>query len=318
MSWIAKEIKTVIASAPGKIILSGEHAVVYEKPAILAALNRRLSVSLNPASATEVVISENPELAKFALNFGLKALGEPQEKLKLEIFSTISVGCGMGSSAALAAAITAALFKYLNRPFGKKKVNEIAHEIERKQHGNPSGGDNTVSFYGGFLWYRKETEFLKIFKTLRFRSAKLPRFVLINTGRPLETTGEMVADVRKLYDQNKSQTEKILERTEKVTKKVLLALMAFNQKQLIEAIKENEKLLEELGVVSPLAEEIVKEIEKAGGAAKISGAGGKRKGSGILLSFHREKEILWEIAKKRNLDAFEVKLGKEGVKIERS
>ena len=82
----------------------------------------------------------------------------------------------------------------------KKKINKIAYEIEKKQHGNPSGGDNTISTYGGFLWYRKEAEFLKLFKPLDFNFEKLPQFVLTNTGRSLETTGGMVARVRKLYE----------------------------------------------------------------------------------------------------------------------
>jgi len=184
----------VEVSAPGKIILSGEHAVVYGKPAILAAINRRLFVSFRQSSKNEIITSESPKLAEFARDFVLKTFGKAKEKLRIEISSEIPIGCGMGSSAALAVATTAGLFKYLNKPFNKEKINEIAYEIEKKQHGNPSGGDNTISTYGGFLWYRKETEFLKLFEKLKF--VRLPEFVLINTGRPMETTGEMVLGVR--------------------------------------------------------------------------------------------------------------------------
>jgi len=311
-------VKTVRVSAPGKIILSGEHAVVYGKPAILAAVNKRLFVSINKSIKNEIITPESSELAEFARDFVLRALGKQKEKLKIKIFSEIPVGSGMGSSAALAVAMTAALFKFFNQPFNKEKINEIAYEIEKKQHGNPSGGDNTTSTYGGFLWYRKEAEFLKLFKPLDFDFEKLPRFVLINTGRPLETTGKMVTKVRKLYEKKPRQTEEIFQKIEKATKKLLVALREKNDGEIGEVIRENEQLLEKLGVVGNSAKRIIKEIEGVGGVAKVCGAGGVKEGSGIILGFHPRKNSLLEIAKERNLSAFEVKLGEEGVKIEKN
>lgn len=307
--------RRVKVSAPGKLILSGEHAVVYGKPAILAAVNRRLLFSVRQSSKNEIITSESPKLAEFARDFVLKTFGKAKEKLKIEISSEIPIGCGMGSSAALAVATTAGFFKYLDKPFNKEKINEIAYEIEKKQHGNPSGGDNTISTYGGFLWFRKETEFLKLFKQLQF---DLTKFVLINTGRPKETTGEMVLGVRKLYDKNRLKTEKILSQIEGATKQMLVGLNQANHKLVKLAIRENEGLLEKLEVVSNFAKKIIREIEKLNGAAKICGAGGKKKGAGIILAFHSKKEALFKIAKKKNLPAFEVKLGEEGVRIEKN
>lgn len=309
-------VKRVKASAPGKIILSGEHAVVYGKPALLAAVNRRLSVLLEPSFENKIITSEAPFLAKFARDFTLKVLGKPKEKLKIEISSEIPVGCGMGSSAALAVVMTAALFKYFNQPFDKEKINEIAYEIEKKQHGNPSGGDNSISTFGGFLWYRKETEFLKLFKPLNFDFEKLPRFVLINTGRPVETTGEMVSRVGELYEQKPRQTEEIFLKIEKTTRQLVVALHQKNKDVLLKAIKENERLLEVLGVVSDFTKKVIQEIKDSGGAAKVCGAGGAKKASGIILAFHPHEKMLFEIAKSRKLPAFEIKLGEEGIKIE--
>lgn len=308
--------KKVEVSAPGKLILSGEHAVVYGKPAILTTVNRRLFVSISPSLKNEIITPESSSLAKFARDFVLKVLGREEEKLRIEISSEIPVGCGMGSSAALAVAIATTLFKYLNQPFDKEKINQIAYEIEKKQHGNASGGDNTISTYGGFLWYRKETEFLKLFKKLQFDFKRLPEFVLINNGRPKETTGEMVAGVRKLYEKERSKTERILNQIEKVTKQMLEGLNQVNHRLVKLVIKENEELLENLGVVSGFTKKMIREIEGKGGAAKICGAGGKIGRSGIILAFHPQKEILFEIAKKENLEALEVKLGEEGVKDE--
>lgn len=310
-------VEGIKVSAPGKIILSGEHAVVYGKPAILAAVNRRLSVLVEPFFENKIITSAPPYLAKFARDLVLKVLGKQKEKLKIEISSDIPVGGGMGSSAALAVATTTALFKYFGQPFEKENINEIAYEIEKKQHGNPSGGDNTIVTYGGFLWYRKETEFLKLFKPLDFNFERLPSFVLINTGRTVETTGEMVARVRKLYEKERSKTEKILSQIEKVTKQLLVGFNQVNHELVKLAIRENERLLEKLGTVSNFTQKIIEEIEKQGGVAKICGAGGKKKGSGIILALHPNKRALLGIARSRNLPAFEVKLGEEGVKVEK-
>jgi len=314
-------MKRVKVSAPGKVILSGEHAVVYGKPEIIVAINRRLGVTvkeLESASRSLVFSSQEPSgLLEFAVKKVFKILGKhPKKPLEIRVDSEIPIGSGLGSSAALAVATTASLFKFFNQTFDKERINEIAYEIEKKQHGVPSGGDNTIVTHGGFLWYRKEAEFLKLFEPLQFNSNELPEFVLINTGRPQETTGEMVAAVKYLYNRNKKKVEKFLNEIEKVTRQMLIALNRNEKKKIMSAIKKNEQLLEELEVVGPFAKKVIKEIERKGGVAKICGAGGKKKGSGILLAFHSRKEVIFELAKKCNLPAFEVKLGEEGVKVE--
>jgi len=315
--------KKVKVSAPGKIILSGEHAVVYGKPEIIGAINQRLEVTIKELeSSTKSLIFSSQEpsgLLEFGTKKIFKILGKyPKKALEICVDSEIPIGSGLGSSAALAVAITTALFKFFNQTIDRKKINEIAYEIEKRQHGTPSGGDNTVVTYGGFLWYRKETESFKFFKPLRFSSDKLSEFVLINTGRPMETTGEMVAIVKYLYNRNKKRVEEILNGIEEVTRQMLIAFDQAETKKIMLAIKKNEQLLEKLEVVSPFAKRIIREIEKKGGSAKICGAGGKRKGSGILLAFHPKKEVIFKLTEKWSLPTFEVKLGEEGVKIEKN
>lgn len=315
--------KLIKVSAPGKIILSGEHAVVYGQPEIVTAINRRLWLTIKEIKSSFKGLTffsqESPDLLKFAAEKVFEILNRrPKKSLEIRVDSEIPIGSGLGSSAALAVAVAAGFFKYFNEPFNKEKINEIAYEIEKKQHGSPSGGDNTIVTYGGLLWYRKETEFLKVFTPLKFKTSNLLEFVLINTGRPQETTGEMVTAVRRFYDQNKIKAEKILKEFEKVTRQISVALKQERKKEMMLAIKRNERLLEKLGVVGVFAKKIIREIEKKGGVAKICGAGGRKKASGILLAWHPKKEIVFEVAKKRNLSAFEVKLGEEGVKIEKN
>jgi len=87
---------------------------------------------------------------------------------------------------------------------------------------------------------------------------------------------------------------------------------------LIELIRENERYLEELGVVSDYTIDLIKEIEKIGGAAKISGAGGIKDNSGILLVYHPDKEKLLNFAKEKKLTVLPAKFTAKGVRIEKN
>lgn len=278
-------MRTVKVSAPGKIILSGEHAVVYGHPAILAAVNFRLSIT-----------------------------GDKTGK-KAQIVSNVPIGSGMGSSAAYAVATSAYKLFLSGRSWNLAEISKEAYKLEKRHHGNPSGGDNTVSTYGGFLWYRKEAESLKTFTRLSIKR-KLPKVFLINSGRPKETTKEMVSWVSQRYA-TKPRIRSLLFDIEKTTRSFLRFLLKEENPPFGELLTENEKLLEKLGVVSPGTKALVGQIEKMGGAAKISGAGGRTQGSGILLVYHPDTQKLLAFAQKLNLKIFRVKLGEEGVRIEK-
>lgn len=310
-------MRGVKVSAPGKIILSGEHAVVYGYPAILAAVDRRLSIEIEKAKGGLEIISREPiGLVKYALEKTKEVFGEKiKEGLRIKIGSQIPVGCGMGSSAALAVAFTGAIFRFVNHPWSQEKINEIAYEIEKKQHGNPSGGDNSISTYGGFLWFRKETEKFKVFSHLAIKSS--PKIFLIDSGKPEETTGEMVAMVKDSYSSYPRKIRRIFREMERITKEMLNLLLEKRHSRLGELFAVNEELLEALGVVSPKTQSLIKRIGKIGGGAKISGAGGKRKNSGIILAYHKDPEVLLGFAQREKLPLFEVELGEEGVRVEK-
>jgi len=274
---------TLKVSAPGKLIISGEHTVVYGYPALVAAVDKRLSVTLTGGKKT--------------------------------IESNIPIGCGMGSSAAFAVATSAAKIFLKKKKLSLDEVNNVAYKMEKKRHGNPSGVDNAISTYGGFLWYRKESESFKLFSPVKVKKT-LPKIYLIDTGRPTESTKEMVAGVQKLYKKDPLNTEIVFRKIERVTKSFLKYLLGEGAINFQELIKENEALLEKLGVVSNSTINLIREIERIGGAAKVSGAGGWKDKSGVLLVYHKNPEKLHIFAKKNNLNPFEVKLGEEGVRIE--
>lgn len=307
-------------SAPGKVHLLGEHAVVYGRPALIAAINYRLYVSIQFQQDKKFIIktSEREDLAREAIAEFKKAF--PKTKLpyfQLIIRSEIPVGSGLGSSAALAAGIIGVLLKSVKHIWDPVFINELVYKVEKIAHGNPSGADNTAVVFGGLVWFRKEFDFLKSIWNLPIQKYKIPRFVMIDSGRPEETTKEMVFQVADLYKKNKGMMEEIFSDQERQTKQLLLSLRRGDKKELIVSLRSGERNLEKMGVVGSFAFKVIREIEEIGGAAKICGAGGKKKGSGVLLCYHHQPQRLIAVAKKLNLPAFFIELGGEGVRIEK-
>ncbi len=309
-------VNRVKVSAPGKIILSGEHAVVYGYPEILSAIDRRLSVEIEETGlGLDIQPREGKSLVEYAVEVIKARLNiSGLKNLKIRINSQIPIGGGLGSSAAFAVAITAAFFEFLKLPRSLKKINEIAYEIEKKQHGTPSGGDNTVSTYGGFLLYRKETETFKVFSPLKTKV--FPSIYLIYSGKPEESTGEMIKTVKDFILRSPKEAEKIFKETEKITRN-FLRFLSGEELNFGGLITRNERLLEQLGVVSVKTKRLIQKIESIGGSAKISGAGGIKTNSGIILAYHAQPEILTDFAKQEKLEILEAKLGERGIKSEK-
>lgn len=283
----------ITVSVPGKVHLMGEHAVVYGKPALLAAINKRLTVSVESGetNATGFVADIVRIVEK---HFGIPV------KASITIRSDIPEGYHLGSSAAVAVGTIAALSFFLKKVWNPVLFNQLAYEAEKIMHGNPSGGDNTTVTMGGFIWYRKELEFLKSIWQLPF-TTKLDKFFLIDTGKPKETTKEMVEFVAK-----QKNLQNYFDENERQTKQIASAIKTENEKLLIEGIKKGEKTLEEMGVVSKKVLPIIRKIELSGGAAKILGGGGRVGGVGYLLCYSNHPPK----------DAVPITLGEEGIRLE--
>lgn len=311
-------MKKVTVSAPGKIHLMGEHAIVHGKPAILAAINKRLYATVSDNDSLKIVTNEDQKLIKKAIEVVAKKFNlKSPLKVKIEIKSAIPTGRHVGSSAAVSVAVISALTYFFKKIWNPNLFNELAYEVEKVQHGNPSGGDNTTVTFGGFIWYRKELEFLKSLWQLPFKpSAKIAPFVLIDTGRPKENTGEMVKNVADFKKKCPEKVKKLLDENEEAVKEVTIAIKEGDEKLLISAIKKGERTLEGLGVVSNKVIPLIREVEKIGGAAKILGGGGKTAAVGLLLCYHRQKEKVKQLIKKYHYPILDIKLGEEGVRLE--
>ncbi|MDP4030909.1 MAG: hypothetical protein Q8P47_01355 [Candidatus Beckwithbacteria bacterium] len=269
-------MEAVVVSAPGKIILAGEHAVVYGYPAIVAAIDRHLTVK----------VIRKPSKQKFSglVKFALDQLGQTN-KVDLDIQSDLPVGSGLGSSAALATAMVWALL-----PQAKlEEKNRLVKIIEDHQHGKSSGVDQTIVREGGCLRFQKGT----------FQAANLPlkQAILIDSGRPKESTKDMVTAV--------------------AGKKLIFPIIGRLATDWSEKlIKENERLLEELGVVGEPAKKIIRQVEASGGMAKICGAGGVKAGSGMVLAVHPDQDRLQQLISRNQWPYLRVKLGGGGVRYE--
>ncbi len=300
----------ITVSVPGKIYLMGEHAVVYGRPALLSAINLRLSVSVEPAKSLKIISTESSDYVRHAAEFVSKEydLQKPLN-VKITVTSDIPAGYHLGSSAAVAVAVVGALTYYLKKVWNPQIANQLAYEIEKKQHGNPSGADNTMVTSGGFLWYRKELEFLRSFWQLPFKMpSTLHHFFLIDTGRPKENTGKMVALVRAEYQKHVSRYKKLFDKNEDQTKRIAVALKEGDEKALISSMRYGQRTLEEMGVVSKKITPLIRKIERAGGAAKILGGGGRTAGVGYLLCYSHP----------RPGGGIPITLGEEGIRLEKN
>lgn len=282
-------------STPGKIHLLGEHSVVYGKPALLTTVNLRVFVTISKGQ------NKHPlkQIIEPIVNKYLKLKTLPPYQLKID--SQLLIGSGLGSSAAVSAAYIAALLTFLRVKLDLNLINNLTFETEKVFHGNPSGADNSTVVFGPSF-------------SIPHKLAK--NFVLINTGRPKETTKEMVAHVKKLYQKKPKIVERFLENQERLVKQLPLILREANEKEFVRVIKEGEANLENIGVVSKQVAALIREIGKKGGAAKICGGGGKKGPTGILLTFHPTPKILEKIAKSHNLSYFKTALGAEGLRRE--
>ncbi|MBI2641620.1 hypothetical protein HYW87_03440, partial [Candidatus Roizmanbacteria bacterium] len=253
-----KTSNTIVSySAPAKVILSGEHAAVYSKPALVSAIDLRLTCSITEHEGSSKKINTSKEISLISdkVRSYLKKQKDHfhDKKFSCMIKSAVPLARGLGSSAALSVATAAAFLEfYTGKEFEKEKINNLAYEIEKHFHKIPSGLDVSASCFGGLIYFRKEFEFLKNISSLNFKITKNieDRLYLIDSGRPRESTAEMINLVGKRLNQKYRFVEQILNDVEKVTKRIVVSLVKEDTKFFMQSIVNNQVLLEMLGVVS--------------------------------------------------------------------
>ena len=273
------------ATAPGKIILFGEHAVVYGRPAIAVPI-RKVAAT---AEVTDISQAANGEIRLEAPNIKLdKWLHElsPDHPLariidltldeidpgtfpplRLRITSTIPISAGLGSGTAVSIAVVRALSTHLGQPLPLQRQSALAFEVERIHHGTPSGIDNTVVTYDQPIYFvqGEEPEILH---------SETPFTLIIgDTGRTSPTT-VAVNQVRQAWQENTPKYEAAFEAIGQIASKARRCIMEGGIHELGPLMNQNQTLLEDIGVSSPELRVLIETACTAGASgAKLSGAG---------------------------------------------
>ncbi len=282
------------ASAPGKVILFGEHFVVYGIKSILCSINKRVTVTAEKTN--ERKISINSEIGKLVLEpnesiseinsplkpfyyLANKAIKDQNIGLKIQIESEIPLGAGLGSSSACCVAGAAAIFKLFGE-ISKEKILEIAIEAEKTIYQNTSGADCTVSTYGGLMEYDKNNGFRKI--------EDEPNFQLVIANSNIEhSTETMVCRVKEFENKNKEKFHELSNLESNLVNDVLKLIKENKIKEIGEKINQNQKFLEEIGISNEQLEAMIRIGQKTSYGAKITGSGG----GGCIFALTNESNL---------------------------
>ena len=312
----------VVASAPGKIIITGEHFVVHGSFAVAAAINKRARVSVSETDQKRSLIySKGFQKSFLSSNDGrfhaLKSVaskvfnefGKPRTPVLINVDSEIPLGSGLGSSAAVSVAAAGALTRFLGKELGKDKLLEIASDGEKKVHGNPSGIDTETSLNGGVLLFNRNSGS----KSIPLTGAITMIAVFSGIKRD---TGKLVNKVALKRKESPYFFSSLVDSSSFTSLEVADALSNGDLPYLGSLMSASQCALSWIGASTPKLESLIEtalENQDCFGA-KLTGAGGG--GSIIALPKPERAEALLERISKKYRDSFIVSIPQEGLKFE--
>ena len=283
------------ATAPAKVILFGEHAVVHGKPAIavpVSGIRATATVDTNVSSGQGLHIVapdlQPAHVADDALAFTARlvfdALGIPPPDANVVVQSRIPVASGLGSGAAVSTALARVLTASANRSLDLAELSSLIYEVEKIHHGTPSGIDNTVVVYEQPVYFVRDQPIERITISMPFT------LVIADTGK-YAPTRESVGDVRKLLEVQPEQIQPIIDSIAEISKAARFAIEMGDIAELGHLMFRNHELLRKLTVSSPELDSLVQVANSAGAlGAKLSGGG--RGGNMIALVTPESAEII--------------------------
>jgi len=306
------------ASSPAKVILFGEHFVVYGVKAILCAINKRITVTAETIKENKISIKSdignlelepNKEISE--INSPLKPFYYLANKLlenqdtgiKIDVESDIPLGVGLGSSSACCVAGAAAISRLFNKT-SKEEILELAIEAEKTIFENTSGADCTVCTYGGIMEYDKKNGFNKI--------ESEPNFHLVIANSNIEHSTKLVVEgVKQFKEKDEDRFSTLCDKESKLIEDVLELLKENNTRELGNKIRENQEYLETIGISNEKLRKMIQIGQNKSFGAKITGAGGG--GCIFALTDESNLEQTMNQFKEENYDCFSVKIDFKGL-----
>ena len=276
--------KRVSASAPGKVILFGEHAVVYGRPAIAVPVRQvEAKVTVEPAQTegqrptirasdldqtfrVDPENTSNPLVVATASTLRHLEVGFEQDLL-IQIESSVPVGRGLGSSAAVSAALVRAVARYFGVELSPQEVSRLTYETEVMHHGTPSGIDNTV------IAYDQPIYFVRGQPVEHFDVGRPLHLVIADTGSTTPTH-ETVGDVRAGWQRDPATYEALFDEIGEIVDAARAAIAEGDLVEVGRLMDENHARLRQLDVSCDKLDHLVYAARGAGAmGAKMSGGG---------------------------------------------
>jgi mevalonate kinase len=282
----------------GKVILFGEHFVVYGLPAIASAISsqtvaivRRTNkpgwklTDKRPAIPGYKKKKKDEQRVSIENILRFAEIDTSQEGIHITLEGDLVCASGIGASAASCVALARALNDEFKLGWDDHRVNAAAYEGEKGYHGTPSGIDNTASTFGGIVWYKRDLEGgPPTIETIKLKSPA--EIVIASTGITASTT-EVVADVRRMKEEKTKWFNQIVKDYMEITETGRKGLEELDLQLIGMLMNQNHKLLIEINVSCDELEELVGVARKAGAlGAKLTGTG--RGGNMVALTPGRD------------------------------
>ena len=289
-----------VGTAPGKVILLGEHAVVYGEPAIAVPVSQvRARATLTPLPAGRGLtlvaadlgrrypLAQAPDDDPLALivRLTLEHFRAREPDALLTVTSSIPIAGGLGSGAAVSAAIVRALAGFLGETVGPTVVSRLVYEVEKLHHGTPSGIDNTVIAYEMPVYFVRQPQGPPRIEP--FTVARPFRLLIADSGIA-SPTREVVGDVRRAWEANRERYDLLFGAIGWMVEKARQAIAQGELAALGLLMGGNQQLLREMGVSHPRLEALIRAAKEAGAlGVKLSGAG---RGGNVIALVDEETE----------------------------
>jgi mevalonate kinase len=339
----------VKASAPGKVYLIGEHSVVYGKPAILAAVDRRIIVEAEQSDQITVsdpvmhdtvkmsidemtslrnkmrdMYSESLRQNDFSELFGffrsdasrfkIASIAETLDTFDIEGGVSIKVTGNMlpGSGMGSSAALSVAIVQGIASLYDIQASKQVIYDTSFKAEQFVHGtpsGADNAMSAYGGMIWFRKGNPNKIISLINEIPHEIGNFSLVSTFPEKVTTGELVQKIRNLDETFRDER---INNLGNAAYRIRDALKYRNIRELKETMNFAQKNLKELGLSTPEIDKITAKVMSLGGAAKISGAGG----GGIIICYSDDPDQLKKEINKMGFEVLNIKLGAEGVRVE--